>query len=246
MRPEATDRRWLSGGLSQLHDGQFPVVVHEGEDQFQLDATSAFDRGRRLGKRRSFGPAFPRLIPRCLVGRRVAFVEFQRSSPFQRLMRAERIVPLNERRHLRPHVMTVIGDGDLTKIGVFEGSDKSLNNCDAALLSHGTVAWLSAPSALTPGFECRVCELWPLVTDQVFGSCADLLDSAVQEFPHLTPRRVLILILKEAVHGCSRQVQSRPREELGNLPLAQFRTRGLESLDHMEPPACDGRAGWSG
>lgn len=84
---KAIDRKWSSGHFSRFHYRPFPVVIHKGDDQFQIDITSA-------------------------SGRIVAFVKFQWPGLLQQPTGTKCIVPLDEDLHLRPYVIAVIGDDD--------------------------------------------------------------------------------------------------------------------------------------
>lgn len=176
-------RRHGSGAGPQFDEGQMLASACEGDAQFERRAL-AFARGRaRGGAGRGCGPAHARFVAWLGVARTNACVGFLGRFAAEGGVRTGLVVPAKERVEFTPQVLPAQGDCDAAEAFVFERSDESLDDGDAAVLADGAEARPDAVAS-APGLEPRAPELTALVGDDVSRRLACCGDGTAKDGAH--------------------------------------------------------------
>ena len=104
---------------------------------------------------------------------------------FQGHVRTELIVPEQKPADVIPEVLSPGRNHDLPSAAFFQRPDKTLHDCDAAVLSHRAEAGIDSTGS-APSLVVVAPELSAFVGDQVFGGLARLLDHTIQKGLHST------------------------------------------------------------
>jgi len=91
------------------------------------------------------------------------------------------VVPVHECDQLSAEPVALHWRHDLPRAFVFHGSDRTLDDCDAAVLSNSTVSRRANASAFHPTPECVAVEDAVAVADNISGCGAGAVNRAPKE-----------------------------------------------------------------